>query len=258
MTAIVVQGVLGWGNRKGGLEAYGPEGRWGGGEQGDLLGDHLESLGVTEGAELIVVVVPRKDQPHGDETARELLLNRIVRQVETAANEYLHGGVSEGAGEERIVRRPDGTVEPGKGWRWCPDCDGNGVVVEMSVGHPGLDDREYECTRCENGLVRAETKDENEVKGRGMADDQTTPLRDRVAETLAPFMADEDPDVRDWGPRFAADAVLAVLSPLVDLADWTLAYLEDDCRFDHHGYCQAHGLTEAPCPVGECRRFLDG
>lgn len=61
---IVLKGVLGWGNRKSGLEAYGPGGRWhrganGQGTDGDLLGDALDREGASEGADLIVVAVPR-------------------------------------------------------------------------------------------------------------------------------------------------------------------------------------------------------
>lgn len=67
---IVVRGVLGWGNRKTGLEAYGPGGRWdntdpGGGAHpranpdGDLLGDALERAGAHEGATLLVIAVDR-------------------------------------------------------------------------------------------------------------------------------------------------------------------------------------------------------
>jgi len=61
---VVIQGVLGWGNRKHGLEAYGPGGRWEGrgtttGEPGDLLGDALEREGAHEGRGLIVVAIER-------------------------------------------------------------------------------------------------------------------------------------------------------------------------------------------------------
>lgn len=70
---IIVRGNLGWGNRKSGTEAYGPGGRWsqlddgtpvptpngGDPQQGDLLGDALERAGVTEGASLLVIAVPR-------------------------------------------------------------------------------------------------------------------------------------------------------------------------------------------------------
>lgn len=61
---IVLRGVLGWGNRKGGCEAYGPGGRWapsrnGQDGGGDLLGDALEQVGASEGATLLVIAVPR-------------------------------------------------------------------------------------------------------------------------------------------------------------------------------------------------------
>lgn len=63
---VVTTGSVGWGNRKGGVEAYGPGGRWAGPIElpnrsnanvvyGDLLGDHLEELGVHEGCQFIVV-----------------------------------------------------------------------------------------------------------------------------------------------------------------------------------------------------------
>jgi hypothetical protein len=57
---IIVQGRLGWGNRKPGYEAYGPGGRWGGqGDQGDLLGDALTAAGGVEGMGLVVVAIDR-------------------------------------------------------------------------------------------------------------------------------------------------------------------------------------------------------
>jgi hypothetical protein len=60
---IVTQGVLGWGNRKIGLEAYGPGGRWNGqgdyANDGDLLGEALGRVGGSEGMGLVVVAVDR-------------------------------------------------------------------------------------------------------------------------------------------------------------------------------------------------------
>lgn len=71
--AIVTRGVLGWGNRKSGCEAYGPGGRWEGGEFGHLLGDHLEELGAAEGTRLIVVAVPsRFDHEYADLLASDI------------------------------------------------------------------------------------------------------------------------------------------------------------------------------------------
>lgn len=75
---VVIRGHLGWGNRKSGLDAYGPGGRWDpppevmaeNARHGDLLGDALDRAGVSEGAELIVVAVPRSmlmaDRAAGD------------------------------------------------------------------------------------------------------------------------------------------------------------------------------------------------
>ena len=60
---VVLRGFLGWGNRKGGLEAYGPGGRWEGeghyAKDGDLLGDALDRSGAHEGATLLVIAVDR-------------------------------------------------------------------------------------------------------------------------------------------------------------------------------------------------------
>ena len=38
-----------------------------------------------------------------------------------------------------------------------------------------------------------------------------------------------------------------LLSELVD---------PDDCRYDHHGYCQSHSLHNAPCPHSLAKSFL--
>jgi hypothetical protein len=37
---------------------------------------------------------------------------------------------------------------------------------------------------------------------------------------------------------------------LIELTD------EDDCRYDHHGYCQAHSLDIAPCPHSRSRTLI--
>lgn len=31
---------------------------------------------------------------------------------------------------------------------------------------------------------------------------------------------------------------------------------DDPCRYDHHGYCQAHSLDEAPCPHARAKELL--
>lgn len=87
MTTIT-HGVLGWGNRKTGLEAYGPEGRWGGGPDGHLLGDHLAENGVNEGAVLIVVAVDRRDLPR-TQTEIDQLTTTLGRAVNDAVREVV-------------------------------------------------------------------------------------------------------------------------------------------------------------------------
>lgn len=37
---------------------------------------------------------------------------------------------------------------------------------------------------------------------------------------------------------------------LIELTD------EDDCRYDHHGYCQAHSLDTAPCPHSRSKTLI--
>lgn len=94
--AVLLRGILGWGNRKAGLDAYGPDGRWGGDEHGDLLGDALERAGAGEADTLVVVAIPLR-QPHHDKT---------VAAVETAIEAALSGSSAvpppvpqEGAGQ---------------------------------------------------------------------------------------------------------------------------------------------------------------
>ena len=46
------------------------------------------------------------------------------------------------------------------------------------------------------------------------------------------------------------DQLLAALKPLVD---------DDECEFDHHGYCQAHNwYQDSVCPRERARAFLAG
>jgi hypothetical protein len=86
---VALRGFLGWGNRKGGYEAYGPGGRWdnvdpdGGvkprtNPNGDLLGDALERAGAHEGATLLVIAVDR----FGDTS----VLDEVERLINGAAS----------------------------------------------------------------------------------------------------------------------------------------------------------------------------
>ncbi len=51
-------------------------------------------------------------------------------------------------------------------------------------------------------------------------------------------------------------ALLAATDELRGWVEWTASFLADDCRYDHHGYCQNHGLDMAPCPVGLMKAHL--
>ena len=50
-----------------------------------------------------------------------------------------------------------------------------------------------------------------------------------------------------------AEGAQSLLSLLADLTD------ADPCRFDHHGYCQAHSWMSAQpsCPHGRAKAILD-
>lgn len=88
---IVTTGTLGWGNRKAGVEAYGPGGRWAGPVElpnsananvvyGDLLGDHLAELGAHEGSHLIVVAVTSRFGVAEAEALRSEIVELIERR----------------------------------------------------------------------------------------------------------------------------------------------------------------------------------
>lgn len=49
--------------------------------------------------------------------------------------------------------------------------------------------------------------------------------------------------------RNATDAEIERLAAMAAFADF---YMGEDCEQDHHGYCQAHGLSEN-CDVGPYR-----
>lgn len=56
-------------------------------------------------------------------------------------------------------------------------------------------------------------------------------------------------------PALDDDMRREVPEVLLTFAKWADWYLEDGCRRDHHGYCQAHGLDK-DCPVGPMREWL--
>lgn len=90
---IVTDGVNGWGNRKSGCEAYGPLGRWMRPEDrpgrslavaahGDLLGDHLDEIGVHEGSPFIVIAATSRFDAGAMKALREDLVAFVASWVE--------------------------------------------------------------------------------------------------------------------------------------------------------------------------------
>lgn len=53
---------------------------------------------------------------------------------------------------DRIAFVEQGIMPPG--WRWCPDCNGEGVISTMEA-NPDLTEHERPCHRCEaeQGIV---------------------------------------------------------------------------------------------------------
>jgi hypothetical protein len=87
-TPVMMRGYVGWGNRKAGVEAYGPGGRWNGegehADYGDLLGEALERAGCHEGSPFLVVAIPSrfgKDDLDGFEEA----IQAVIRTREMLA-----------------------------------------------------------------------------------------------------------------------------------------------------------------------------
>ena len=111
---VTLRGFLGWGNRKSGLEAYGPGGRWHGADRnGDLLGDALEREGGYEGASLLVVAVNR----FGDVTALDDI-ERFARERDIAGHS---GSCCVAAGTMDL--RPGQATLPAR-WGRSPNRDG--------------------------------------------------------------------------------------------------------------------------------------
>lgn len=50
--------------------------------------------------------------------------------------------------------------------------------------------------------------------------------------------------------RTTAERVPGLLDLIAELTD------TDRCEYDHHGYCQTHGLHADPCPHGRAKALL--
>lgn len=55
------------------------------------------------------------------------------------------------------------------------------------------------------------------------------------------------------GRALAAEAELEKVTPWLR---WIAETHPDECRYDHHGLCQAHNLDERPCPVEQVKEHL--
>lgn len=69
-----------------------------------------------------------------------------------------------------------------------------------------------------------------------------------VPEVLRPNWDQHEAAWWTHGVRATLDTVVPLLTALAD---------DEPCTFDHHGYCQMHGLPQpGPCPDGEAQRLL--
>jgi hypothetical protein len=74
-------------------------------------------------------------------------------------------------------------------------------------------------------------------------------IRDGFHPSNAEFIAFSSPE-RILGLIAAARQCAEARSLMAELV------FEDDCSYDHHGYCQAHALQSRPCPHERAKRLL--
>ena len=43
---------------------------------------------------------------------------------------------------------------------------------------------------------------------------------------------------------------------LYELLDEVVEPMDDDCSYDHHGYCQSHFLHDNPCPYARAKALV--
>lgn len=76
-------------------------------------------------------------------------------------------------------------------------------------------------------------------------------------ERLSEIRITIDREAEDAGPTLAPllDELIAEVDALRGLLDQFVS-VKDPCRYDHHGYCQAHSLSPRPCPHEAAKEVL--
>ena len=101
-----------------------------------------------------------------------------------------------------------------------------------------------------DGIAEAFTRRSSEPEG----PDSTSELRERISRALGlAYRARYGGNSNDYvGPDWLLDALEALIGAAVaagrrPLLQEIVESNEPECRFDHHGNCQAHGVVEPPC-----------
>lgn len=70
------------------------------------------------------------------------------------------------------------------------------------------------------------------------------------------FMNLTEKGCKDLEAQLGIKADSEDIEKLIDLLD-EFVFDDDDCSYDHHGYCQAHGLGEAPCEHTRAKEIIN-
>lgn len=62
---------------------------------------------------------------------------------------------------------------------------------------------------------------------------------------------------QNYTPNSEVERVKRELGQVRDLLKECIAPMDDDCSYDHHGYCQAHFLHDSPCPYSRAKEYLE-
>jgi hypothetical protein len=75
-----------------------------------------------------------------------------------------------------------------------------------------------------------------------------------IVDEVGKWSSSEDGDL--WRVSCATEGLKRGRAPLQGLIDAARAFIDDDeCEFDHHGYCQTHSVTK-PCIVAELHKAI--